>query len=367
MLAALATMEKGIVQSQEADSRATAFNTWGFEFADRIEGSARVSSLNEFAWKLMADNIPRETIEAVIKNVNSSRCKPPLSEKEIRNEVLYMFGEPGKIVIAKDGVFREEEKRPSFEIMPVSCIEEEPPEWAITNYIVKNTINVLAAPGGTGKTTVECALAAEISTGKPCFLSEDIPFTSEPGRVLFLAAEDSVKHTLRHRLEANGADCSRVIIVPTSDPHFQDIKFNSPDLRSLINQARPSLVILDPLQQYLPANVNMAYRNAMRQCLSPLFSLGEEFDCTFLIAAHCNKKETRSARAAISDSSDIWDISRSVLMMGKTEDRGILYLSHEKCNVAPLAETHLLSLEDGKVISRGKTDRRFEDFGGFWL
>lgn len=110
MLAALATMEKGIVQSQEADSRATAFNTWGFEFADRIEGSARVSSLNEFAWKLMADNIPRETIEAVIKNVNSSRCKPPLSEKEIRNEVLYMFGEPGKIVIAKDGVFREEEK-----------------------------------------------------------------------------------------------------------------------------------------------------------------------------------------------------------------------------------------------------------------
>lgn len=60
----------------------------------------------------------------------------------------------------------------------------------------------------------------------------------------------------------------------------------------------------------------MGDRNAMRQCLEPLIGYGDKYGTTFLIIEHTNKQSGVYGRRRIADSADIWDISRSVLIVG---------------------------------------------------
>lgn len=248
-------------------------------------------------------------------------------------------------------------------IQQVKDIKERAVDWLIPGYIPRRQITTLAAEGGAGKTTVECAIAAAVSAGKPSFLV-DVPFESKPEDVLFLSAEDSFEYVLKRRLVRNGADTGKIYTIPISDDYFSRVKFNTPELAEVLEYVKPGLVIFDPIQNFVPPDINMAYRNAMRQSLNNLIGYGEKFGSTFIIAVHSNKQSGAYGRKRIADSADIWDISRSVLMMGETGEPGLKYLSHEKCNVAPLSQTVLLSFDDGLVIPRGYTDLKDRDYVG---
>ena len=101
----------------------------------------------------------------------------------------------------------------------------------------------------------------------------------------------------------------------------------------------------------------------MRDCLAPLVSLGEEVGTSFIILCHSNKRKGAFGRDRIADSADIWDISRSVLMLGFTEDQGVRYLSHEKSNYGELQETRLFTIDSGgQIVSEGTTWKRDREF-----
>jgi hypothetical protein len=106
----------------------------------------------------------------------------------------------------------------------------------------------------------------------------------------------------------------------------------------------------------------MGDRNAMRQCLAPLIGYGEEYGTTFIIIVHSNKRSNAWGRNRIADSADIWDISRSVLIVGETKDKGIRYISQEKNNYGQLSETILFSISDEKIIKHGVTTKRDREF-----
>ena len=106
----------------------------------------------------------------------------------------------------------------------------------------------------------------------------------------------------------------------------------------------------------------MGSRNAMRQCLSPLIGLGEKYGTTFVIIMHTNKKLSVSGRGRVADSSDIWDISRSVIIAGMTGENDIRYASHEKCNYGELAKTILYTIEEGKIKYKGVSNKHDRDY-----
>ena len=84
----------------------------------------------------------------------------------------------------------------------------------------------------------------------------------------------------------------------------------------------------------------------MRKCLSPLIGYGEQYKLTSIIIAHANKQSGVWGRKRIADSSDIWDASRSVLMVGNAAEDGVRYISPEKSNWGRLENTVLFTLED---------------------
>ena len=80
---------------------------------------------------------------------------------------------------------------------------EEEVSWLVEGWLPEGQITLLAADGGTGKTTLWCNLIAALSSGKPCLL--DPPGTERtPARVAFFSTEDSVTKKLKRQLRESG-------------------------------------------------------------------------------------------------------------------------------------------------------------------
>ena len=252
---------------------------------------------------------------------------------------------------------------------PLTAFAEVEPEWLIPLRIPKGQISLLASDGGAGKTTSTCEIVAAISSGKRCFL--DPPWVKrDPALTAFLSTEDSVSQKLKKKLREAGANMNNVICPDFSadaNGDLRDFKFGTEKMAAFVEYYKPQLIVFDPLQGFTPTTVNMGARNQMRDCLAPFIGLGEKYGTSFLILCHSNKRKGAYGRDRIADSADLWDIARSVMMIGYTEQPGQRYLSHEKSNYGNQQETILFSIgENSNIIPEGTTwkrDREFQEAG----
>lgn len=247
----------------------------------------------------------------------------------------------------------------------LDAFQEEEAAWLVPGWIPEGQITLMASDGGIGKTTLWCELIAAISSGHRCIL--DPPdYVREPQRVAFLTTEDSVRKKLKRKLRLAGAAMENVITPDFLEDRaglLRRLKFGSGEMERFIRYFRPALCVFDPVQGFVPPDINMGSRNAMRDCMAPLIGLGEETGTTFIVVCHTNKRAKASGRDRIADSADLWDVSRSVLMAGYTGDKGVRYLSNEKNNYTTLQETLLFSIDEaGRARPEGTTWKRDRDY-----
>lgn len=248
---------------------------------------------------------------------------------------------------------------------PLEDFPEEEAKWLVPGWIPEGQISVIAADGGIGKTTLWCHVIAALSNGSACIL--DPPgYTREPMRITFLTTEDSVRKKLRKKLRLAGANMKNIItpdFVGDRSGLLRNLKFGTPEMDQVLRHLRPVLCVFDPVQGFTPPKVNMGSRNEMRDCMAPLISIGEDINTTALIVCHTNKRPKASGRDRIADSADLWDIARSVLMAGFTEEQGVRYLSNEKNNYGPLQETVLFTIDaDGQIHKVGTSWKRDREY-----
>ena len=243
--------------------------------------------------------------------------------------------------------------------------------WLVPQLLPLGEVSLLGADGGTGKGLWQAQLIACVTTGKTSGFFPVPP--AQTGKVLILAGEDDPGKVLKARLLAAGADMNRVLVL-TADDYFgktgQPLTLKDQALADFAAKAGPLLLIVDPLQSFLPAGVEMASRNQMRSILLPLKAIAAARQCAVLLVMHSNKKQGVSDRKRLADSSDIWDMARSVLMMGRAKNDGKIYLSHEKNSYARPQQTVLLHIDDVEVegvktaraVFDGYTDKKDADF-----
>lgn len=345
-----------------------------FQEPEMIREGERVSTLIRLIGSQRAKGLSTEAIRAAVQAENGARCIPPLTEQELIREVFPALSREWRVEkpyterAVCDGGKSRPSKNYSVKMSQIGEIQEKEPDWLISGYVPRYQITSLAGDGGSGKTTVWCALAAAISAGKKTFLESFIPDGLggvnpwENQRVLFFSAEDSAEYTLKRRLRKNGANLDNILFLDVADDRFQDVKFNSPFLEAILKEYRPALCIFDPIQAFVPPDIRMGDRNAMRNCLAPLIGYGEKYGTTFLIIEHANKQSGVWGRKRIADSADIWDISRSVILAGETSMEGIRYLSHEKSNYDQTRQTVLYTIEDERICFKGYTSKKDKDF-----
>lgn len=264
-------------------------------------------------------------------------------------------------------MYNESDKNNKYDyvLQNAATTEEKAVEWIVPGYIPRGCITVIAGDGGVGKTSLWCSLVSAITTGKHSFLlGNTVPeeFQGESENVLALTAEDSWSHSLIGRLKKNGADLTKVEYIDPGNENFAKLDFTSDYLKGLIEVHKPSVIIFDPVQSFVPVHMKMSDRNSMRKCFSSLMALGEEYGTTCIIIVHTNKQSGVWGRKRIADSADIWDASRSILMTGMTVNSNLRYISQEKSNYGPLQDTVLFYLDNSVPIYKGHTTKKDRDF-----
>ncbi len=349
------------------------------EIGQDVEEGRRNAELHRFAFRKWMQGLSAEEV-LLLSQAANERFSCPLPQEELQTLVLSACSKPldrdanlrrAEIALefaeATQGAGGTGKAAPGAAVQCLADLEERTPEWLIPGLIPRGEITLLAGDGGVGKTFAWCSIAAGVSSGQVPGVFRN-PFGLEAGgieseRVLFLSSEDDAAAVLLPRLRASGADLSQVFTIDCRDPFFAQLKFGTSAFEKLIEKYRPSLMITDPLQSFLARGVDMSSRNQMRQSLEGLHRLGAEYGTSFLIILHSNKSKGTWGRQRMADSSDIWDISRSVLMCGSADQKGALrYLSQEKNSYAPLSQTTLFTIDGNTAAFTGNTDRRDRDF-----
>ena len=357
-----------------------ASNKEPLKIPDEIPEGHRDDLMFKIACKYQSMGMSDEAMLAALLAENQARCKPPLSDKEIRQKVKqaqkYAKGDTVSVDVKADAVAQRktygktgckiEENITEYDLdMPVlDSFEERSKEWLVPYYIPKGAVTLLCSDGGIGKTTLWCDTLAAFTTGRTTIFDKanEIPFHS--GRtydVMYFSKEDPTEEVLKQKLRDAGADQKRIRCFGLDDPRLNKIWYGSLLLEELVKKYRPSIIVFDTLQAFLPEGVDMAKRKDMRDALNPLNALGAQFGTAFLMVMHTNKS-ANSGRKRMADSSDIWDLGRSALMAGRTKDENICYLSHEKSNYGRLQKTILFSVTDIGIEYKGTSKKRDRDY-----
>jgi len=228
----------------------------------------------------------------------------------------------------------------------------EPPSFLIQDLLVKNSLTMLSAYTGTGKSLLSLGIAKAILTGESLLNLE----VKEKGSVL-LIDEETPGSILRDRLEKLGFAED----MPLSFLHFvgirldNDVIFNK--LSTLIKRLKPSLVIIDSLIRIHNQKENEASMAFVMSRLRELCLLG-----TTLLVIHHQRKGSADLKEGVRGHSDILG---AIDMAFCLEDRGdFLILSCVKSRLEPLPPIRLrLESSDGKLsfVSLGYEDRELEN------
>ena len=116
-------------------------------------------------------------------------------------------------------------------------------------------------------------------------------------------------------------------------------------LKPIENNAR--LVIIDPIQAYLGADVDMNRANEVRPIFMRLGQVAQRTGCAILLIGHLNKAAGMQSLQRGLGSIDIAAAVRSVMFIGKLKhDPTMRILTHEKSSLAPPGASLAFSLGD---------------------
>ena len=169
-------------------------------------------------------------------------------------------------------------------------VEVEEIEWLFYPFIPYGKVTIIQGDPGEGKTTVVLQIIAKLTKGE-AILSETSEGKSEeagvePINVIYQTAEDGLGDTIKPRLLAAGADCSRVLVIDDQD---QPLTMVDARLEEAIIQTKARLVVLDPIQGFLGAGVDMHRANEIRPLMKRISVLAEKYQCAIILIGHMNK------------------------------------------------------------------------------
>ena len=240
----------------------------------------------------------------------------------------------------KSIVLKEPPKKDSVKIIRMSDVELTPVEWLWKPYLPFGKLSVLQGNPGEGKTYFAMHLAAACTNGKLLPNMERM----EPFNVIYQTAEDGLGDTVKPRLIEAGADLDRVLVIDNSEVQ---LTLSDERIEKAIVENNARLVIIDPIQAYLGADVDMNRANEVRPIFMRLGQVAQRTGCAILLIGHLNKAAGMQSLQRGLGSIDIAAAVRSVMFIGKLKhDPTMRILTHEKSSLAPPGASLAFSLGD---------------------
>ena len=269
--------------------------------------------------------------------VSVTRIQPCMKDW---NDVLVHRAEIPNRNYFKSIVLKEPSKPETVKIIRMSDVELTPVEWLWKPYLPFGKLSVLQGNPGEGKTYFAMHLAAACTNGKLLPNMERM----EPFNVIYQTAEDGLGDTVKPRLIEAGADLDRVLVIDDSDVQ---LTLSDERIEKAIIENNARLIIIDPIQAYLGADVDMNRANEVRPIFMRLGQVAQRTGCAILLIGHLNKAAGMQSLQRGLGSIDIAAAVRSVLFIGKLKhDPTMRILTHEKSSLAPPGVSLAFSLGD---------------------
>ena len=270
-------------------------------------------------------------------------------------------------------------QEPPLKLINMESVEVEEIKWLLYPFIPYGKVTIIQGDPGEGKTTMVLQIIAKLTRGKPILpasfekrkeperadaitdenkadmeVSKNKQCLQQPVNVIYQTAEDGLGDTIKPRLLAAGADCSKVLVI---DDREQPLTMLDIRLEEAIIQTKARLVVLDPIQGFLGSDVDMHRANEIRPVMKRVAVLAEKYQCAIILIGHMNKNNNGKSSYRGLGSIDFQAAARSVLIVGRIKEKPeTRVVCHVKSSLAP----------EGKSIAfRLDKDNGFEWIGEY--
>jgi 5S rRNA maturation endonuclease (ribonuclease M5) len=244
------------------------------------------------------------------------------------------------------------------EVISLETVEPEEIEWLWPDRIPLGMMTILAGDPGVGKSFLSLYIASLVTAAKMTPDNKPAAY----GSVVILSAEDSLENVVRPRLDALGANVSKIKAIRcmrnkdadgnvTAD-HFNILHDRFELERVLSENPDTKMVIIDPVSAYF-GNVDTHKDSNVRSVLAPLVEMVQRFNVALVCIMHLNKGNSQKACYRTMGSLAFPAAARTVWLVSPTPDgpknpRRLLIAA--KHNILKEPTTLAFEIKDGRVV-----------------